>query len=155
MQLSYVQYTSDELKAVKDIFTEYAQQLNVDLCFQGFEQELQQLSSVYAPPRGCIILAYQGTAVAGCVALKPIEPTVCEMKRLYVRPAYRGIALGKILVEELIAFARQCGYTSMKLDTLHTLTSAIRLYRSLGFEPTAPYVFNPLDEVLYFERKLL
>ena len=154
MQLSYIKYTLEELEEVREIFIEYADFLQVDLCFQDFEQELQTLHKVYLPPLGCIILAKQDNQVMGCIALKPIAEGVCEMKRLYVRPAARGNAIGKQLVEELIDFAKKAGYKSMKLDTISSLKDAIKLYRSKGFAETEAYVYNPLSEVLYFELKL-
>ena len=154
MQLYYVKYTLEELEEVREIFIEYADFLQVDLCFQDFEQELQTLHKVYLPPLGCIILARQDNQIIGCIALKPIGEGVCEMKRLYVRPAARGNALGKKLVEELIDFAKKAGYKTMKLDTISSLKDAIKLYRSKGFVETEAYVYNPLSEVLYFELKL-
>lgn len=154
MQLSYVKYTLTELQQVRDIFIEYAEFLQVDLCFQDFEKELQTLHQVYQMPKGCIILAIENEEVQGCVALKPIAEGVCEMKRLFVKPHNQGKGLGRKLVEEVIRFAKQAGYETMKLDTLNKLTEAIKLYQSFGFVPTSPYVYNPLEEVLYFELKL-
>ena len=154
MQLEYVKYTVEELEEVKNIFIEYSEFLQVDLCFQDFEKELQTLHEVYSPPKGCIILAKQNDKTVGCVALKPIGDGVCEMKRLYVRPEARGEGLGRKLVKELIRFAQKSSYQSMKLDTVAKLKKAIDLYRSLGFTETIPYVYNPLDDVLYFELKL-
>jgi putative acetyltransferase len=154
MQLQYVKYSIRELEQVREIFIEYAEFLKVDLCFQNFEEELQTLHEVYSPPKGCIILANDNEQIIGCVALKPIEESVCEMKRLYVRPIGRGKRLGRLLVEELIGFAKKSGYKTMKLDTLTTLTEAVELYRSMGFVETKPYVYNPLNEVLYFELTL-
>jgi putative acetyltransferase len=150
MQLHYVKYTIDELEEVRDIFIEYADFLQVDLCFQDFEKELQTLHEVYFPPMGCIILAKEGKQVIGCIALKPIGEGVCEMKRLYVRPEARGKALGKQLVEELIDFAKKAKYKTMKLDTISSLKEAINLYQSKGFVKTEAYVYNPLSDVLYF-----
>jgi putative acetyltransferase len=154
MQLDYVKYSIGELEEVRNIFIEYAEFLQVDLCFQDFEKELQTLHQVYAQPKGCIILAKEEGNVVGCVALKPIGDGVCEMKRLYIRPIARGKSFGKILVEELIDFAKNAEYKTMKLDTLTTLTHAVKLYRSIGFIETKPYVYNPLNEVLYFELTL-
>ena len=154
MQLHYVKYSIEELEEVREIFIEYADFLQVDLCFQDFEKELQTLNQVYFPPMGCIILAKENTQVMGCIALKPIGQGVCEMKRLYVRPVARGKALGKQLVEELIDFAKKAGYKTMKLDTISSLKEAIKLYHSKGFVETEPYVYNPLSEVLYFELTL-
>lgn len=154
MQLEYVKYTPEELEEVRNIFIEYAGFLQVDLCFQDFDRELQTLYKVYSPPKGCIILAKENGLTLGCVALKPIAQGVCEMKRLYVRPEARGIGLGRKLVDELIIFAKSFAYKSMKLDTVTKLKEAIGLYRSMGFVETAPYVYNPLSDVLYFELKL-
>ncbi|MES2517828.1 MAG: GNAT family N-acetyltransferase [Bacteroidota bacterium] len=154
MQLHYVKYQPEELEEVRSIFLEYADFLQVDLCFQGFEKELQMLHEVYTPPKGCIILAKEANEVQGCVALKPIANGVCEMKRLYVKPIARGKKIGKLLVEELIQFAKNAGYKTMKLDTLSTLKEAVKMYRSMGFTETKPYVFNPLETVVYFELSL-
>ena len=154
MQLEYIKYTNDELEEVKNIFIEYSDFLQVDLCFQDFEKELKTLHEVYLPPKGCIILAKQNDKTVGCIALKPIGNGVCEMKRLYVRPEVRGEGLGRKLVEELIRFAQKSSYQSMKLDTVSKLKEAIHLYRSIGFNETTPYVYNPLADVLYFELKL-
>ena len=154
MQLEYVKYSLEELEDVKNIFIEYSEFLQVDLCFQDFEKELMTLHEVYSPPRGCIILAKQNDKTVGCIALKPISNGICEMKRLYVRPQARGTGLGRKLVEELIIFAQKSSYQCMKLDTVSKLKEAIHLYRSLGFTETTPYVYNPLADVLYFELKL-
>jgi ribosomal protein S18 acetylase RimI-like enzyme len=154
MQIKYITYAPEELNEVKQIFIEYAEFLQVDLCFQNFEQELRTLHKVYNPPQGCIILAKEDEEVLGCIALKPIGEGVCEMKRLYVKPQTRGMGLGRKLVTELIRFAKESGYKTMKLDTLTTLESAIKLYQSMGFVKTNAYVYNPLNEVLYFELSL-
>lgn len=151
MQLYYVKYSIEELEEVREIFIEYADFLQVDLCFQDFERELQMLHEVYSNPLGCIILAKKDKQVMGCIALKPIGNDVCEMKRLYVRPAARGKELGKQLVQELIGFARKANYKIMKLDTLSSLKEAVELYRNMGFVETEAYVHNPLSEVMYFE----
>ena len=151
MQFHYVNYSPEELDEVRKIFIEYAEYLKIDLCFQHFEEELQSLSKVYAAPKGCIILAKINQEIVGCIALKPIADGVCEMKRLYVKPTARGLKVGRKLVEELITFAKNAHYQTMKLDTLTSLTEAITLYRSFGFKETSAYVYNPLDEVLYFE----
>lgn len=154
MQFNYIKYTETELEIVRELFVEYSHELGIDLCFQNFEQELQLIHQVYSPPTGCIILLYHENTPAGCVALKPIAEGVCEMKRLYVKPQFRSHSYGKKLVKELIRFAFEAGFQTMKLDTLTTLTSAIQLYRSLGFVETSAYVYNPLSNVLYFELNL-
>jgi putative acetyltransferase len=137
-----------------EIFREYQVYLGVDLCFQSFESELLNLSTIYKKPFGTIILAKHETEIVACIALKPIENGNCEMKRLYVKPKYRGLGIGKILVEKILKFAKKRKYHLMKLDTLVTLKEAIALYESFGFIATKPYVYNPLDEVLYFEKDL-
>jgi len=149
-----VKYSIEELEEVRQIFIEYAAFLKVDLCFQDFEKELNTLHQVYMPPLGCIILAKEDNQVLGCIALKPIGVGVCEMKRLYVRPAARGKGFGHLLVEELINFAQKVGFTTMKLDTISSLKEAIKLYRSKGFVETSAYVYNPLSDVHYFELAL-
>lgn len=154
MQLEYVKYSLKELEEVREIFIEYAAFLQVDLCFQDFEKELQTLHQVFLPPLGCIILAKEGHEVLGCIALKPIADGVCEMKRLYVKPAARGKGLGHKLVDELIEFAKKAGYKTMKLDTISSLKEAVKLYRSKGFIETDAYVYNPLSNVHYYQLTL-
>jgi len=145
---------SEDLKIVRELFREYEHGLGVDLCFQGFEQELAELPGVYAPPRGALLVAFSGESPSGCVALKPLEEEICEMKRLYVRPGDRGKGIGRELVERVIELARFRGYVRMRLDTLEQLTEAVHLYRSIGFRPTGPYYHNPLPGVLYWELEL-
>jgi putative acetyltransferase len=123
------------------------------LCFQGFEQELAGLPGDYAPPRGRLLLARSGGNLAGCVALHPLEPGVCEMKRLYVRPPFRGQGLGKALLNTVLAEARAIGYRSMRLDTVEPIMQdAVRLYRAYGFREITPYRANPIVGALYMER---
>lgn len=146
----------DDLPAVRSIFEEYAASLGFDLSFQGFDRELAGLPGEYAAPGGAILLADDGKGgLEGCVALRAFTPPeVCEMKRLYVRPAARGKGLGRRLAEAVMAEARLRGYRRMRLDTVPAMGEAITLYRSLGFHPIEPYRANPIPGALYFERDL-
>jgi putative acetyltransferase len=148
-------HTVRDIEAVRALFREYEQFLNVDLCFQDFAQELATLPGRYAPPRGRLLLALEGTQAAGCVAFRSLDDGVCEMKRLFVRPAYRGQGLGRLLALQAVNEASALGYAVMRLDTLDTLDRAMHLYTALGFERCAPYYENPLPGVVYWERVLL
>lgn len=140
---------------VRSIFEEYQRSLEVDLCFQGFAQELAGLPGSYAPPKGRLSVAVDGEAVVGCVALRPLEgDDLCEMKRLYVRPVARGAGLGRRLAEHAIEEARRIGYAVMRLDTLPSMKSAIALYRELGFVEIAPYRVNPVVGAIFMELAL-
>ncbi|PKK34888.1 hypothetical protein BWI96_19975 [Siphonobacter sp. SORGH_AS_0500] len=154
--LRYSPFSPEDVEKIRSIFNQYALGLGIDLSFQNFEHELQILPELYGSPAGCVILAEdENDQVVGCVALKPLkESGICEMKRLFVHPSQRGTGLGRKLAEEVIHYATKAGYQTMKLDSLERLTSAIRLYQSLGFEPTEPYVFNPLAEVVYMKLDL-
>ncbi|MDQ5909865.1 MAG: hypothetical protein QG599_1960 [Pseudomonadota bacterium] len=146
--------TVGNIETARVLFREYQRFLGVDLCFQDFAEELATLPGRYAPPRGRLLLAMAGANAAGCVALRPLEGGVCEMKRLFVRPAWRSQGLGERLARQIIADATALGYTVMRLDTLDTLESAMRLYTALGFQRCAPYYSNPLPGVVYWERML-
>jgi DNA-binding MarR family transcriptional regulator/ribosomal protein S18 acetylase RimI-like enzyme len=164
-----------KIATVRVLMREYAAFLGVDLGFQGFEEELVSLPGAYAPPAGALFLAYVGGAAgtaaadgaaseggmaesgaepAGCVALRPLDGDICEMKRLFLRPEYRGYGLGRALAERVIEAARLAGYRRMRLDTLDRLESAVELYRSLGFRTIAPYRENPLPGAMFWEKSL-
>jgi ribosomal protein S18 acetylase RimI-like enzyme len=144
-----------DLDAARALFREYTAALDFDLDFQDIEEELAALPGPYARPEGIILLAEVDDAPAGVVALKPLDtPGVCEMKRLYVRPQYRGRGLGRALGTAILEAARRLGYETMRLDTVASMTPARELYRSLGFEERPPYYHNPLDDVVYMERAL-
>jgi putative acetyltransferase len=146
---------AEHIVAARELFLEYAQSLGFSLCFQGFDQELASLPGDYAPPRGRLLLALVEAAPAGCVALHQLEPAICEMKRLYVRPQFRGLRLGRALVDRVLAEAREIGYAKMRLDTVEpVMRDAVRMYRALGFREIAPYRANPIPGALYMEREL-
>ncbi len=146
------------LDTVREIFREYAQGLGVDLCFQGFDQELADLPGDYAPPRGTLLLALVDGSVAGCCALRPLDssdyPNAAEMKRLYVRKAFRGFGLGRRLAEATLDAARLGGYASVLLDTLSDMEAARALYGELGFEEIPPYYHNPIPGAHYLKVDL-
>jgi putative acetyltransferase len=163
-------HTPEHMDSVRALFREYADEIQVDLCFQGFARELLELPGQYAPPLGRLLLARCGDQLAGCVGLRPFDEsnpleagadrlktgptTVCEMKRLYVRPAFRGRGIGRALALAVIDAARESGYERMRLDTLAHMTAALDLYRALGFGDAPPYRHNPLPGATYLERNL-
>jgi GNAT superfamily N-acetyltransferase len=139
----------------RELFQEYAQSLGVNLCFQNFEQELAGLPGHYAPPDGRLLLAEYDGQLAGCVALHKWEDGVCEMKRLYLRPSFRGKGLGRAIAEKIIVEARSIGYQRMRLDTIGPLMKdAVEMYRKLGFREIAPYRPNPIAGAMYMELQL-
>jgi ribosomal protein S18 acetylase RimI-like enzyme len=143
-----------ELPVVRSLFLEYAEGLGIDLGFQDFEAELVGLPGKYEAPAGRLLLAWKGAEAAGCVALRPIGDGRCEMKRLYVRPRFRGEQLGRRLAQRICQEAREAGYRRICLDTLPTMGPAVGLYTALGFVPTEPYVFNPLPGAMFLARRL-
>lgn len=142
------------IEQVRALFEEYARSLGFSLCFQEFDRELAGLPGYYAPPEGRLIIAYGDNKPAGCVALRPIEGSICEMKRLYVRPEFRHTGLGRQLAARIIEDARGRNYTCMRLDTINTMTAALSLYRKLGFVEIESYYPNPLPGVVYLELDL-
>jgi ribosomal protein S18 acetylase RimI-like enzyme len=144
----------DDLPQVRQLFRAYAEGLGFDLAFQDFEAEVAALPGKYAEPAGRLLLAWRGDQAIGCVALRPVDATTAEMKRLYVRPGARGGQLGRRLAERICDEARAAGYARICLDTIPSMAAAVALYRSLGFEPTAPYVYNPFPEALFLARAL-
>jgi putative acetyltransferase len=146
-------HVDEHVPTVRALFEEYAAALGVDLGFQDFERELAELPGEYVPPDGRLLLAL-GPEPAGCVALRPFAPGVCEMKRLYVRRTYRGSGLGRLLAEAIIDAGRDAGYERMRLDTLPSMAAARGLYRSLGFVEIEAYRHNPIHGTSYFERRL-
>ena len=146
------------IEPAREILREYAASLGIDLCFQNFDAELAALPGEYAPPQGQLLLAFVGDALAGCGGLRALPDVdyanACEMKRLYVRPAFRRFGLGRVLAEALLDEARRAGYSVMLLDTLDDMESARELYSTLGFEETAPYYFNPIPGAHYLKAEL-
>ncbi len=132
----------------------YAASLEIDLSFQDFDEELASLPGGYAPPDGCLLLAMAGDAAVGCIALRKFEDGVCEMKRMYVVPAFRRQQLGRTLAIEAVAQARKIGYAAMRLDTDDSIKAAIALYRSLGFREIGPYRYNPAPGAIFMELDL-
>jgi ribosomal protein S18 acetylase RimI-like enzyme len=147
--------TAADVEQVRRLFRAYADWLEVDLCFQGFEQELASLPGRYAPPAGRLLLAKLGNEAIGCVGLRPLEPGICEMKRLWVEPGFGGHGLGRALAERIIDDARAAGYTRMRLDTFPArMQAAQHLYRALGFHEIPPYYHNPFEGVVMLELDL-
>jgi putative acetyltransferase len=152
-RLIHVQ-SATEVEQTRELFREYERSIDTDLCFQDFEKEVAGLPGEYSPPSGRLLLCHDGETLAGCVALRRIDETTCEMKRLYIRPASRGKHLGRDLVDAIVEEARTIGYKSMKLDTLPSMNQAIALYRSLGFKEIEPYRHNPVPGALFMELDL-
>lgn len=145
----------EQVEQARTLFLEYARSLGFSLCFQNFDQELKNLPGAYGPPSGRLLLAHDAGAAAGCVALRKLEEEICEMKRLYVRPAYRGKGVGKLLVDRVISEARAIGYERMRLDTVpNFMKDAIALYHRIGFREISAYCNNPMEGALYMELVL-
>jgi putative acetyltransferase len=147
--------TPVQIAKVRELFLEYAQSLGFSLCFQSFDQELATLPGEYAPPAGRLLIAEYEGQLAGCVALHPLQDGVCEMKRLYLRPQFRGKGLGRVLTDRILAEARQIGYRRIRLDTVEpVMKDAVAMYRKIGFREITPYCANPIPGALYMELLL-
>ena len=150
--------SAQDMAIAAQLFREYADSLGLDLAFQNFDDELARLPGDYAAPRGALLLAYVDGALAGCCALRPLDnadiPNAAEMKRLYVRPAFRGFGLGRQLAETILDAARQAGYTSVLLDTLDDMEAARNLYADLGFQSIEPYYHNPIPGAHYLKADI-
>jgi GNAT superfamily N-acetyltransferase len=148
--------TAEHINVARQMIQEYAAWLDFKLCFQGFEDEMQSFPGKYAPPAGRLLLALWNGKSAGVIALRPLEePGVCEMKRLYVRPEFRGHNIGRLLAEQIIREAAEIGYSRMRLDTVAgKMDSAIAMYRELGFKETDPYYRTPVGHTLFMELAL-
>jgi len=155
-RIELIQATLPEhIEQVRALFVEYGSSLSFSLCFQSFDEELKNLPGAYGPPQGRLLLARYAGNAAGCIAFRPLQAGICEMKRLYVRPGARGHGLGRMLVERLIAEARTLGYERMRLDTIEpAMKDAVALYRRLGFKEIAPYSTIPIESALWMERLL-
>lgn len=146
--------TDEDVESAKRLFVEYADSLGFDLSFQNFEEELANLPGDYAPPQGCLLLAKYQDKMAGCVALRKLSDGICEGKRLYIRPEFRGLRIGRRLVEAIIAEARKIGYSSIRGDTVPSMKTAQALYASLGFKEIEPYCYNPIEGAKFIELEL-
>lgn len=147
-------FAHSDLEDVRGLFAEYAASLDVDLGFQQFDRELGELPGVYAPPRGALLIARSAGVAIGCVALRALDDTTCELKRLYVRPSARGTGIGRTLAEAALREARRLGYQWIRLDTLPGMERAQALYERLGFRDVAPYTDNPIAGTRFLELDL-
>ena len=146
--------TGESLEIARALFVEYAGSLEFDLDFQGFDDELAGMPGAFGPPDGRLLVAYCKERAAGCVALRKLEKSICEMKRLYVRPQFRGLRVGRALAEDVIETARRIGYTRMRLDTVPSMARAAALYQTLGFKAISPYCHNPIPGTSFLELDL-
>lgn len=147
-------HSGENLEQVWNLFEEYADSLGFDLDFQNFEKELTNLPGDYAQPSGCLLLAQYEGQPAGCVGLRAISSSICEMKRLYVKPQFRGLGIGRKLAEAIISGARRIGYARMRLDTIPSMQAARTLYTSLGFQEIDPYRYNPIEGAVFMQLEL-
>jgi putative acetyltransferase len=156
MEMQLIQATTSEhVQNARQLFEEYAAAIGISLCFQNFDQELAELPGKYSPPQGRLLLAYSDRELAGCIALRSLDSNTCEMKRLFLRPDFRGKGLGRVLVETIINEGRSIGYERMRLDTLPgTMDTAIALYRAIGFKEIPAYYDNPVEGATFMELVL-
>jgi ribosomal protein S18 acetylase RimI-like enzyme len=144
----------EQVDAVRELFSEYSTSIGIDLCFQNFDEELRTLPGAYAPPSGSLFLASVDGESIGCVAIRKLEDKTCELKRLYVRPAARGLGIGRRLTQAAVTKARELGYSRVRLDTLVSMKEARSLYESLGFRNIVPYYQNPLEGAVFMQLEL-
>jgi ribosomal protein S18 acetylase RimI-like enzyme len=155
LRITHISREGPELDAIRLLFREYEKELNENICFQSFEEELNDPLKKYGPPSGDLIIAYWEDEVAGCIALtKTKDVGTCEMKRLYVKPYFRKNKIGRMLVEDLLNSAKEKNYKIMRLDTFEKLQPAVRLYQQYGFRNISAYYNNPLNGVVYMEKEL-
>jgi len=155
LRIKHIIEEGEELNIIRDLFRDYEKELNEDICFQSFEEELKDPLKKYGPPSGDLMLAYWDDAIAGCIALmKMKEPGACEMKRLYVKPSFRKNKIGRLLIEDLLNSAKERDYKIMRLDTFLKLQPAVHLYQQFGFKNISAYYNNPLPGVVYMEKIL-
>lgn len=146
---------AEQFEQARRLFREYADSLDVDLCFQHFDEELANLKTIYSPLDGFLLLAFYEKEIAGCVGVRKLEANVCEMKRLFVKPQFQGFGIGKNLVAAIIEKARELDYERMRLDTLPVMQKAQKLYASLGFKQITAYRFNPDPNTVFMELDLI
>jgi putative acetyltransferase len=146
--------SQDDFNTAAELFREYARDINIDLSFQNFEDEISGLSAMYAEPNGGIILCKQDVRYVGCIAIRRIDEEACELKRMYVRPSFRNKGVGKCLLEQALMLATKLKYKRVRLDTLNYMEPAIRLYEEFEFKRIQPYYFNPNGTAIFFEKML-
>lgn len=149
-----IEASSSQMSSVRELFVEYAGTLEFDLAFQGFKKELDSLPGEYSAPKGCILLAFKDSALAGCVALRPIDAEISEMKRLFVRSKFQGHGIGRALTKAILDKAATLGYRKIRLDTVPSMKAAQLLYKSMGFYSISPYRANPVEGTAYLECEL-
>ena len=146
--------TKQEFNAAKNLFQQYAQSLDIDLCFQNFNDELITIEKQYKKPAGALLLAYKNNSAVGCAGIRQLDKETAELKRMFVQPEYRQFKIGKKILELAIDIAKNLKYKRIRLDTLPTMTKAQSLYRAFGFYEITPYRFNPVEETVFMEKKL-